>query len=185
MNRKTKGALAIGAGVIILLGGAGSLALWGDEAPVGGSDVTTGDLDLSCGAAGAWTDISADIPGNPSAVPAGALMVPGDVWEYKNDCTVVAKGKNMHAQLSVDNSSVPGSTITDPACGGSCVTFANTVAIGTGGAVTTPPPITVNDGDTLHVSVKVTFNAATPNRVGVNTALNVSGMLIKLDQVRP
>lgn len=130
MNRKTKGALAVGAGAILLLGGAGSFALWSDEAPVGGDAIQTGDLQLDCGSAGAWTDVSPDgIVGGTAVDPATDLMVPGDWWKFANTCTVVVTGKNMRAEISVDTDSVPGSTITDAACGGDCVTFDNTAAI--------------------------------------------------------
>lgn len=184
MNRKTKGALAVGAGAILLLGGAGSYALWSDESPVGGDAITTGDLQLNCGAGGSWTDVSPDgVVGGPAVDPATDLMVPGDWWKYANTCTVVATGKNMHAQISVDTASVPGSTITDPACGGDCVTFDNTAAIGAGTPVSTP--VTVNNGDSVAVGVVVKFNRDTPNRVGVNTTLNVNGMKVVLNQVRP
>ncbi|MDI9944213.1 alternate-type signal peptide domain-containing protein [Rhodococcus sp. 1.20] len=48
MKKQTKGAIAAAAAGALLLGGAGSLAVWSDSADVsGGGPVTSGALDLS------------------------------------------------------------------------------------------------------------------------------------------
>lgn len=44
MRKSTKGALAAVAAGALLLGGAGTLAYWTDEATIAGTDITTGHL---------------------------------------------------------------------------------------------------------------------------------------------
>ncbi|WP_244971566.1 alternate-type signal peptide domain-containing protein [Gordonia rubripertincta] len=96
MNRKSKGAIAVGAGAILLLGGMGSYALWSDEEEVAGGNITAGDFGL-VRPAGTWTDISGNMNGGTTIDPATDLMVPGDTWRYNASCTVTATGKNMKA----------------------------------------------------------------------------------------
>lgn len=50
MNKATKGAVAAGAAGILLLGGAGTFALWEDNASITGGTVSTGHLDLAVAA---------------------------------------------------------------------------------------------------------------------------------------
>ncbi len=174
MNRKTKGAIAVGAGAILLLGGLGSYALWSDKEDVAGGAITTGDFGLNC-PAGTWTDVSGDVP-VVTIDPASDLMVPGDTWKYDTDCTVTATGKNMKAELSVTGI---GSGSTSPAT----PYVTTTTVVGSGSPPNTP--VTVSDGQVLPVTVTVAFSAATPNTDFTNGTINVSGMKIELNQVRP
>ncbi|WP_132991793.1 alternate-type signal peptide domain-containing protein [Gordonia zhaorongruii] len=171
MNRKTKGALAVGAGAILLLGGAGSYALWSDEADVVGGNIATGDFGLDCGTGGAWTDISTTMNGGASINTATDLMVPGDVWKYSGNCTVTATGKNMKAELGV--SGITGTPIPY---------ITTDTQVGTGAV---NAPVVVSDGDTLPVAVTVTFDMDTPNQESTNEAVTVGDMKITLNQVRP
>ncbi|EGD56935.1 alternate-type signal peptide domain-containing protein [Gordonia neofelifaecis] len=173
MNRKTKGALAVGAGAILLLGGFGSYALWSDSEDIAGGNITTGDFGLDCGTGGAWTDISSTMIGGNAVDPATDLMVPGDVWKYAGDCTVTATGKNMKATLGVNlgTGNVPSSNFV-------VTTTAN-------GTDTTTTPISVTNGQQIPVTATVEFKASTPNTVDTNTQVGVSNMKIALNQVRP
>lgn len=174
MNRKTKGALAVGAGAIILLGGAGSYALWSDTDAIAGGNITAGDFGLDCGTGGTWTDKSSTYNGTTAINPASDLMVPGDIWEYAGNCTVTATGKNIKATLGVDlgqSSNVPSSNFT--------------VTTSVDGTDTTTTPISVTDGQSLPVTVRVNFLASTPDQEDANSVVTVSGMNITLNQVRP
>ncbi|WP_448221551.1 alternate-type signal peptide domain-containing protein [Gordonia iterans] len=175
MNRKTKGALAAGAGAILLLGGAGSLALWSDEDQVSGGDITAGDFGIDCGTTGTWTDQSGDVP-VVTINPASDLMVPGDTWVYTGDCAVTATGKNMKAEMTVTGI---GSGSTNPAT--PWVTITTTVD----GQPATSAPVEVTGGTTVPVTVSVVFSSATPDTEFTNGTINVSGMTLQLNQVRP
>ncbi|MGO3328173.1 alternate-type signal peptide domain-containing protein [Gordonia sp. (in: high G+C Gram-positive bacteria)] len=173
MNRKTKGALAVGAGAIILLGGAGSFALWSDTEAIAGGDIKAGQFGLNCGTGGAWTDDSPTTNGVTVVNPATDLMAPGDIWEYAGNCTVTATGKNMEATLGVDlgSNTVPSDNFT--------------VTTSVDGQNTTTTPISVSNGDSLAVTVRVNFLESTPNLEDVGATISVSGMNVTLNQVRP
>lgn len=98
-GKMTKGTVAIGAGVLLLLGGAGTYALWEVTAPLSGS-VQSGDLNLALEDA-AWA-----VNGAPVADIAGVRIVPGDVVTLTQDVKVTAVGENLNAQLRVDESDV-------------------------------------------------------------------------------
>ncbi|MCR8898853.1 alternate-type signal peptide domain-containing protein [Gordonia sp. GONU] len=171
MNRKTKGALAAGAGAVLLLGGVGSYALWSDTDTTAPGQITTGNLDLACGTTGTWTDVSTTMNGGTTINPASDFMVPGDVWEYTNTCTVTATGKNMKAQLNVTGIDAgPSSNFT-------VVTEVD------GGQPNTP--FDVNNGQAYDITVTVTFDEGTPGQVDTNTSVNVAAMAVSLNQVRP
>ncbi|MCC2333733.1 alternate-type signal peptide domain-containing protein [Cellulomonas wangsupingiae] len=63
MNKRTKGLVAGGAGAVILLGTAGTFALWSDSDTAPGAVVTGGQLELTAGDT-TWTatDISGQTP---------------------------------------------------------------------------------------------------------------------------
>ncbi|WP_245548572.1 alternate-type signal peptide domain-containing protein [Gordonia namibiensis] len=174
MNRKTKGAIAVGAGAILLLGGMGSYALWSDAEDVAGADITAGAFGLAC-PNGAWTDVSGDVPVT-AVTPGTTLMVPGDIWEYNVTCTVTATGKNMRAQLSVTDlgtdSTLPPTSRVD-------------IETEVDNAAYTNAPIVVSGGQVLPVKVTVAFDPATTGTDFTNGQINVSGMQIMLNQVRP
>ena len=174
MNRKSKGAIAVGAGAILLLGGMGSYALWSDEEEVAGGNITAGDFGLAC-PAGTWTDISGNMNGGTSIDPATDLMVPGDTWRYNASCTVTATGKNLTAELSVTGIGT-GSTVPDT----TYVTTTTQVGAGTPNTA-----VVVSDAQVIPVSVTVVFAENTPNLDFTDGQINVSGMRIALNQVRP
>ena len=47
MNKFVKGSVAAGAGMVLLLGGAGSLAYWNTSTDLGASAINAGSLDIS------------------------------------------------------------------------------------------------------------------------------------------
>jgi alternate signal-mediated exported protein len=177
VNRNAKGAVAAGAAIVVLLGGAGSYALWSDSASNTPGNITTGELTLTATGTPAWTDISATgIVGGTAVNPATQLMVPLDTWQYTSSYTAVATGKNMKAQVTVN----PGTAGTPPT--GVSITPAASVD----GTATTGSAVTITPGasHTVVVTVTVAF-ADVSGRTSVNTPVNVSGMSVSLNQVRP
>jgi alternate signal-mediated exported protein len=104
MRKTTKGAIAVGAGVALLLGGAGTLAAWKIDTPVGaGTSVSSGSLAVvaKTGATGspvwAW---------NNGATPAydatNTRIVPGDVVKRTQVFTVTARGDHLKFTADLD-----------------------------------------------------------------------------------
>ncbi|MGU3292552.1 alternate-type signal peptide domain-containing protein [Williamsia sp. M5A3_1d] len=179
MNRNAKGALAAGAAVVVLLGGAGSYALWDDTASGANGSVTTGQLKLTAVGTPTWTDVSTTgIVGGTTVNPVTDFLVPRDTWEYTTNYTALATGKNMKAQVTVN----PGTAGTLP----TGVTFTPTVTVagGTPGAPGAPVTITPGAARTIEVKVTVAFADVTGS-TSQNTPVNVSGMTVNLNQIRP
>lgn len=100
MNKATKGALAAGAAGILLLGGAGTFALWEDSAGITGGTVSSGDLDLAM-AAGTWAQTAT--PG--TAIDINTFdIVPGDSLTYTTTITATATGDNLQGELKIAGS---------------------------------------------------------------------------------
>ena len=110
MRKTTKGAIAVGAGVALLLGGAGTLAYWTDTNDVdSNTTVTAGNLDLApVAATAAWTWKT----GGQTFVPATSRIVPGDVVVFTQRYTVTAQGDRLKAQLLVNGA--PAKTANTP-----------------------------------------------------------------------
>ena len=178
MNRNAKGAIAAGAAVVVLLGGAGSYALWSDSASNTPGNVTTGELKLTASGTPAWKDVSKDgVVGGVSVDPTTQFLVPRDTWEYTTTYNATATGKNMKAQVTVD----PGTAGTLPT--GVTVTPVASVdgAPATGGSTVT---ITPNAPHVVVVKVTVDFADVT-GLTSQGSTVNVSNMSVKLNQIRP
>jgi len=105
MSKKmTKGTIAITAGVVLLLGGAGTYALWEVNQSLDGT-VQSGDLNLELGNA-EWT-----LNDQPVGDVAEIRIVPGDTLALAQPLTITAIGDDLAAQLAVDASEISG----DPA----------------------------------------------------------------------
>jgi alternate signal-mediated exported protein len=88
MNNMIKGSLAGAAGVALLTGSFGTYAVWTDDAVLGESAVTAGELSVTAVGDPQWTDLAE-----------GDLLVPGDTVTVTQDFTVVATGENMQGKL--------------------------------------------------------------------------------------
>jgi alternate signal-mediated exported protein len=176
MNKLTKGTIAGAAGIVLLLGGAGTFALWNDTADIPGGTVTSGTLSFDDVAPGVWQDISPDVDGQPITIdPATFLTVPGDVLAYTSEVVVNATGNNLLADFGVtyDNSTALPTGFT----------AAVTVEDSLGAPVT--GPIQVTDGDTYTVVVTLTFDITTAGQVSQDTPVDLGGIDLTLTQVRP
>jgi alternate signal-mediated exported protein len=174
MSKKmTKGAVAVAAGVVLLLGGAGTYALWEVNRPLDGT-VQAGDLDLSTGAA-TWT-----LNGEEVTSPETLRVVPGDVLTVQQELTVTAVGDSLQAQLSVDEVS----PLVDPSLAEYFdvdltvdAPWATDNADGT---------YAVEPSDTAQVvdaDVSITFAESTPEREGANAQLDLGNLEFTLEQL--
>lgn len=100
MNKFAKGSLAAGAGLVLLLGGAGTLAYWNDSAEITGGTINAGTLDLTA-VGGQWTQGATQIDDI-----AQWSMVPGDELSYTADLALVAQGDNIQGTIVLDESFV-------------------------------------------------------------------------------
>ena len=95
MNKMAKGALAIGVGAALLLGGGGTLATWNATQNSSAGSIASGELKLEAGT-GTWT----------SNMTAGTIraadykMVPGEKLSYTQDLTATLVGDRITANLT-------------------------------------------------------------------------------------
>ena len=66
MNKLTKGAIATAAGIALLLGGAGTFALWNGQTTIAGGTISTGTLAIASTGSPVW---KGEARPAPSCVP--------------------------------------------------------------------------------------------------------------------
>lgn len=93
-----KGTVAAAAGIAVLLGGAGTFALWNANGAIGSASTSTGHLTASIGTA-EWTDTTT---GDPIEDISTFHLVPGDTLEGTATVTVDAKGDNLKVNPTID-----------------------------------------------------------------------------------
>ena len=164
MNKLTKGAIATAAGIALLLGGAGTFALWNGQTTIAGG--TTFD-------------------------PATQTIVPGDVLTLTQQVILSTTGKNLKATFTYDPTSITtdpalaallttsltASPVVAPGSATLTAAGANTYTVTPGTAATT----------TVNVVFTVTFDQTTSGTVGQNlaNALALTSLSYTLTQVRP
>lgn len=100
MNKLTKGSIAAGAGLVLLLGGAGTFMAWNDEANIDGDALTAGNLTVTAAEA-TWT-----VNGTPVTNISDYRMVPGDTVVYSSDLTVAVDGDNLSVSPTLSGGSI-------------------------------------------------------------------------------
>lgn len=115
MNKLLKGSVAGAAGVALLLGGAGSFALWNSTAEVNVGSVASGNLSITATGTPTWMDVSSDK--TPSAIGdiSTFKVAPGDTLELTQVVEIDARGDNLSATLSYDDLSLLAATAADDA----------------------------------------------------------------------
>ncbi|WP_167854341.1 alternate-type signal peptide domain-containing protein [Brevibacterium sp. S111] len=105
MKKSTKALIAGGIGVALLVGGAGTVSFWTDEAEGGDGVISAGTLDLGSPAGGGW-EISHEGDGSGTATepvafdPSADQIVPGDVLSYTQSIPVTLEGENIKAEFN-------------------------------------------------------------------------------------
>jgi len=197
MNKLVKGSIATAAGVALLLGGAGTFALWSDTAGVQGGTVQTGVLDIAPVADTAkWADVSVNGRTGATFNPATDKIVPGDTVTFTQDVTLTAEGKNLKAELALATDAAKIATAF-AAQGVGSVTLGTTVKSGSAtvvakeaGKVFTVTPgaagATGASTSTLQVVVTVAFNAGVTEQTAQSlaAAVDLTKLGFTLTQVR-
>lgn len=166
MNKLTKAAIAGAAGIALLLGGAGSLALWNATDSVDAGSINTGTLELSA-PDGTWNS-------------APLKWVPGDSYVYSTTATVTAVGDHIKGTLSVDPATITGDA--------TLIADLDVTLAVTGGL---PAGVTDNGDGTydfvvagtyvLPVTVTVEFDSTSGNLTQGKT-VDLTGLALRVDQ---
>ena len=110
MNKLTKGAIATAAAVILLMGGAGTLASWNSSANAGSSQtITAGALKVTANTDGVWKS------GTTTITPSTFKIVPGDSITYTQTFDLVASGDNLLFTLAVTPGTIAANSTSTPA----------------------------------------------------------------------
>ncbi|MGW6226276.1 alternate-type signal peptide domain-containing protein [Cellulosimicrobium cellulans] len=97
-----KGTVAAAAGVAVLLGGAGTFALWNQSGAISGAATETGTLTADFSGTTSWQDVTPGA-GNAIADIAAFRMVPGDILEGTTTVEVTATGENLLVDATLDS----------------------------------------------------------------------------------
>lgn len=190
MNKLAKGSIAGAAGIALLLGGAGTFALWNSSATVSGGTITAGDLLVeNTDGLGTWADQNGAI-----TTIADYRIVPGDTLTYTDTLQVTATGDNLVATLDLGDGSIAplvAGDAEDVALTGFLTEGAVLTASGTGISGTGPYTVTPGEaGVSEPVTVTVTLqfpSSATPGfeNAAKLGAVSLSDLTVTLTQTAP
>lgn len=109
MNKTTKGTIAAGAAVLLLLGTGGSLAYWNSSLDLGTHSISAGQLKVTQQTAG-WERITYGAVTGEKVNPSEIKLVPGDKLQYTGVYNIAAEGRNLAFQVSLKNGSIEGAS---------------------------------------------------------------------------
>lgn len=168
MNKLIKGSIAGAAGIALLLGGAGTLALWNDTANLSAAgSIKSGVLDVTAATPGTWNNSI-------------ALIVPGDTRTFTQTVDLTATGDNLKFTVSNNVASLLTSS------GFSTVTVTPTVVVKNGSTVLLPVAgkyTAAQGATTVTVSILVTFPSDTDLQVDQNKTADLSTATVTVNQV--
>ncbi len=180
MNKITKGAIAGAAGIALLLGGAGTFALWNDSATINASSVSSGTLTIAAGSAGTWANVTS---GTPVSIPSISAfkIVPGHKLTFTQTVNIVATGNDLKANLTFDPTTITG-TLKPYITSTLTATAVPSAALTAGGANTYVVSPAVG---TIAVTVVVTVElpSTTTGLSGQASTLDLSALQLTLTQI--
>lgn len=174
MNKMTKGAIVTAAGVMLLVGGGGTLAVWNVQQDAKAGTVAAGDLNLEAGA-GVWT-----VAGQAEPIDIDAYrIVPGDTLTYTQTVDITLDGDNISANLSVVNPDGINGGFADGTYTTSAVTLSKD-----GQAINNPLD---EDDDVTDAVASVSFDflTGTAGRTSTDATFDFSKVAFKLEQNAP
>lgn len=180
MNKIVKGAIAGAAGIALLLGGAGTFALWNSSTTVAAGSISSGQLSITKVSDGSWFNTTT---GAETAIADVSTykIVPGNSLRWKGKLTVLAVGNDLKATLTSPTATAITNGIT-----GSTVTLAATSADATVTKVGTTNNFTVipasgTTNSTVDVVLDVVFPSASTG--GQNKSIDLSTLQFTLQQI--
>jgi alternate signal-mediated exported protein len=175
MNKMTKGAIATGIGVALLLGGGGTLALWSDSEKSNADPIAAGNLDLELPAPGTW---SSNMTGNIKSIST-YHVVPGEQLTYRQFLTPILVGDRVEATL----------TATGPGTGTfaeGTLTVSSIFKDGDEVVGTLKNPLDSSDSNkSIEASTTFVFETATSGRQSVLAKHRFEDVSYKLEQLPP
>ena len=130
MNKTTKASIATATGIVLLLGGAGSLAYWDSSANTGAASqtISAGTLNITAANTGSWTKGLYDNANAVKVAPAAVAdittvkIVPGNKLVYTQTFNVTATGNDLFFTVTPTNGTL--GTTTNGLAGRLASTFA-------------------------------------------------------------
>ncbi len=190
MNKLTKGAIAGAAGIALLLGGAGSFALWNGNASVSAGQVQSGTLTIAASGTGTWQN-TPNGSSTPAAVTIGTFKaVPGDTLTFTQQLNITAIGDNLSAALTVDPTTIvagnasPASAALKTALLNSMTVAVTTLPLPTGITGPTANTYTVTGATgikTITVTVTLPFPRTSDNTTQAGS-VDLTGLKFTLNQ---
>ncbi|HET6653474.1 MAG TPA: alternate-type signal peptide domain-containing protein [Nocardioides sp.] len=179
MNKMIKGSVAGATGIVLLMGGFGTYALWSDSADMEASKVTSGELDIAAGDVH-WNDLSTQGTDDWDPNNSNHLVVPGDTITRTQTFAVKGTGKNLEGTVTfapgaetnnaigvdVDVTS-DNAEVTETAAGSN--NFAFDAPFSTG---------------TMKVVVTYTLPQSTDGQVGQNVTASIAESTLTIAQTR-
>ncbi|MGX1792795.1 alternate-type signal peptide domain-containing protein [Microbacterium sp. NPDC055312] len=159
MNKTTKGTIAAGAAVLLLLGTGGSLAYWNSTAALGGQTISAGQLNVAQDAVAPTWKIT-HTTGTATTVTdiTAVKLVPGDTLEYTGKFNITAQGQNLAFTVNLAKGSIAPATAGNATANAALVTrLANSASF------------TVNGGAVTNAGSVVTVKVPTADANGVKT----------------
>lgn len=174
MNKMTKGAIATGIGVALLLGGGGTLALWSDSEGSDAGTIAAGNLDLQTSVEGTWYS---DLAGTTVNISSHKI-IPGETLTYSQELTLALAGNELEATVGITGT--PKSSFN-----------ANTVRV-TGitlkaqdGDPLGPVLTSEDDGRVVVASAEFKFLGSTKDRESTNAIYKFGEVGFALEQKEP
>ncbi|MBD8702349.1 MULTISPECIES: alternate-type signal peptide domain-containing protein [Frigoribacterium] len=187
MNKLVKGSIAAAAGIALLLGGAGTFALWNANTEVAAASVTSGTLALTPSGTGTWTDIT---NGRNAAISdvSQFKIVPGNKLRFTQTMKIDASGNDLVADLTYSAASITGSlknvAVTtmgvSSAAGSSALPAGVTADTATAGSFVVRP--VAAGSTTAVVTFVVELPQATDGAASMNGTLDLSKLTFTLKQ---
>jgi alternate signal-mediated exported protein len=166
MNKLVKGSIAGAAGIALLLGGAGTFALWNATATVSAQTITAGTLTLTANTDGVWKQ------GTTTITPSSYRIIPGSTLVFTQTLTVNAVGDGLTADLT--HSGFTGSNTLDPLVTKTLEVTSTTATVSGSTLKFTPGTSTVN--------VKFTVVFPEEETTGQSGVLDLSALNFTLTQ---
>ncbi len=168
MKKMTKGALAIGIGSAMLLGGGGTLARWNVTEAANAGTIVTGNLDITA-AKGVWTNARGEAINDIN----GYRVVPGETLTYTQTLDVDLEGAEMKATLGLNKL---------PAGVSNNMEFSTPTLTQKGKPVNPTNLTAANDGE-MTASTTFKFKDTAIGQQDVKTQINLGDISYVLNQV--
>lgn len=165
MKKSSKGIVAAGAGVVLLIGGGSTLAFWTEAPSVPGGNINAGHMNLvpvgTASGCQPWELDSGEA--DPVTYTDGDPLVPGDVLTRDCSFTIEAEGNHLSADVEVTDpvfNDVDAADATDDDFGDMLTVDVSDVVVG---GETKSSFTEADDTELLTATVTVTFLGAAGN----------------------